>query len=161
MSDEDVFRPPAEAKEGVTNERIGEVRVPAILSLAAFAALVSALFTLATGMQGLTTITYSPWSWLRFGPYVYLGLGLVGLGSGGRVYTGHLRSTVVSLGQLLATATFAGTWSLYHVYLGALVPLPFFTAVLAGLAAILVGVALPASARLSRQRAMLYSEEGL
>lgn len=161
MSDEDAFEPPGGRTEAVTDEAIGEVRVPVILPLAAFVALVSALFTLATGVQGLTTITYSPWSWLRFGPYVYLLLGLFGLVTGGQVYTGRLVPAVLALAQLGFTALFAGVWSLYHLVIGALVPLPFFTATLAAIGALLVGVALPACARLTRQRAMLYSEEGL
>jgi hypothetical protein len=161
VSDDEVFRAPEDPTERVTDEAIGEVRVPVILPIAAFCALVSALFTLAAGLQGLTTITYSPWSWLRYGPYVYLGLGGIGLAAGGRVYTGHLRSAVASLAQLALTAAFAAVWSLYHLTLGALVPLPMCAAALAVLGAALVAASLPACARLTRQRAMLYSDQGL
>ncbi|TNE85689.1 MAG: hypothetical protein EP330_24875 [Deltaproteobacteria bacterium] len=158
MSGDDEFAPPVEAAPVTEDgDDVGEIRVPPILPLAAFVALVSALFTLAAGIQGLVAIEYSPWGWLQYGPYLYTLFGLAGLAFGGQVYTGRVLGAALALLNLLASAGFAALWSLYHLYYGAIVPLPLFAAAIAGLAALLVGIAMPSCIRLSSQRARLYA----
>lgn len=158
MSDEE-FAPPAHdaIPGGVEDDDVGEIRVPMILPLAAFVAIISALFTAAAGAQGLMVISYPSWSWMRFVPYIFVMSGILGLVVGGQVYTGRLWGTVAAVIVIGFNAICGGLWFLIDFFSGLFVPLPALAAMLAVLATILVAVAIPASARLSAQRARLYS----
>ena len=72
------------------------------------------------------------------------------------MYTGRVIGAVLTLMNLMFSAAFASIWTLYHLYHGALVPLPMFAAAVAVFATLLVAIAIPACARLSVQRARLY-----
>ena len=156
---EDEFAPPAHdaIPGGVEDDDIGEIRVPIILPLAAFVAIVSALFTASAGAQGLIVIHYPSWSWMRFVPYIFLMSGVLGLVVGGQVYTGRLWGTIAAVIVIGFNAVCGGLWFLIDLFSGMFVPLPAIAALLAILATILVAFAIPASARLSAQRARLYS----
>lgn len=158
MTEDEAFKAPEEASPTMADgeDDIGEIRIPMILPLAAFTALVAALFLLSSGAQGYT-IPYDRYGWLQYGWRVYLLGGMAGIVFGGPVYTGRVIWAVLALANLMFCALFAGIWTLYHLYHGAIVPLPAITGMVSLLAALLVALAIPAAARLSVQRARLYS----
>lgn len=159
MSDENFAPPDADAIPGGIDDDddIGEIRVPFILPLAAFIGLVSALFTMSAGAQGLVFLQYPAWSLLKYVPYVFVASGLLGLVVAGQVYTGRLWGTVAAAVVLGFNAMCGGLWSVFDLWSGLFVPLPLLAAMLAVLATLLVGLAVPAAARLSAQRKRLYS----
>ncbi|MCO4748310.1 MAG: hypothetical protein KC912_26180 [Proteobacteria bacterium] len=157
MSDEE-FAPPAHDDPLAEGEDdIGEIRVPVILPIAASVALVSALFTLAAGAQGVLVLHYPEWSLMKHVPYVFIASGLLALPVAGQVFTGRLWGAVFAVIVIGFNALCGAAWTIHDLFSGIVVPLPALAAMLAMFAVLLVGLAIPAAARLTAQRRRLYS----